>query len=416
MRILIKVITESIRQAFQQLAGNKLRTFLSLLGISIGIFCIIGVLSAVSSLESNLRGSMAKLGDNVVYIDKWPWKDLSDSWWDYLKRPYPDHDDYERLKEEMPSAALVNYIAGIGRTTLKYQSNSAEDVSIVMTTIEFDRMFNVDLAKGRFLSTSEYHYGSNKAVLGGETAEALFGIIDPVGKKIKMKGQNYEIIGVLATAGDDLINPLDFDDDIIIGYNNASRFVNLKQFGRYGGQVAVRAREGVSIQRLQDDIRGVMRSSRRLKPREEDDFAMNELSLISQAFDAFFGVLNLIGWLIGGLSILVGCVSVANIMFVSVKERTSLIGVKKALGAKEYIILLEFLLESIILCILGGLMGLLLVVGVTAIISSFLGFEIYLNATNAILGVSISVATGILAGAIPALLAARMDPVVAIRS
>lgn len=416
MLVLLKVITESIRQAWQQLSGNKLRTFLSLLGISIGIFCIIGVLSAVDSLRANLEGSMAKLGDDVIYIDKWPWKDVSDSWWDYFQRPYPDYDDYEAIKDKVPTAAIVSYWTVPDTKVIKYKDNSVEGGFLFVTTREMERIFNISLDKGRFWSASEYNNGTDKILLGYKIAESLFDRVDPIGKRVKLQGRSYEVIGTLEESGDDLINPLNFDNAIIVGYNNAARFVNLKARRSFGGTVAVKAEDNVTLEQLEDDLRGVLRSVRGLRPKEGDNFSMNTLSMVSEAFGNFFGVISIIGWVIGGFSILVGGVSVANIMFVSVKERTSLIGVKKALGAKSYIILLEFLIESIILCIFGGAIGLLLVTAIAAVLSSISPFVIFLSLTNSIIGVSISILVGLIAGVAPAYLAARMDPVEAMRS
>lgn len=415
--LFLKVFTESVRQAIAQLTGNKLRTFLSLLGISIGIFCIIGVLSAVESLEDSVQGSLAKLGDDVVYIDKWPWKDNSGDWWEYFQRPYPDHDDYEALKERMPTASLVSYWTVPGVKTLKYQRNTVEGGFLFVTTYELNRMLSIEVGKGRYWSTAEYNGGSDKVLLGFTIAEELFGAIEPVGKTVKMGGRKYEVIGVLEAAGGDLINPLDFDDAIMVTYTNAARFINLKNRNRFGGTVAVKAKDGFPLEQVQDDIRGILRSSRRLRPREDDTFAMNQLSMIADQIGGFFGVLNTVGGLIGLFSMIVGAISVANIMFVSVKERTSLIGVKKALGARQFVILLEFLTESVILCIIGGIIGLLLVVGVTSIINTYFeSFSIVLSPKFAIIGVLLSAVVGILAGAVPAGLAAKMDPVEAMRS
>jgi putative ABC transport system permease protein len=412
-----KVLSESVRQAWAQLTGNKLRTFLSLLGISIGIFCIIGVLSAVQSLEDNVSGSLAKLGDDVVYVDKWPWKDNSNDWWEIFQRPFPDYADYEALKEKMPTAGLVGYWTVPGTRTLKWQNKSVEGGFLFVTTYELDRLFNIEIGQGRYWSSSEYSNGVDKILLGDAISTELFGAVNPVGKTIKMQGRKYEVIGVLEPAGDDLINPLDFDDAILVTYNNAARFINLKNRNRFGGTVAVKAREGIEMGRLQDDIRGILRNNRRLRPREEDNFALNELSMTADALGAFFGVLNTIGFIIGGFSIVVGAISVANIMFVSVKERTSLIGVKKALGARQFVILLEFLTESVILCVIGGIMGLVLVVGITSIINTaFESFAITLSPFYAVVGVLLSALVGIAAGSVPAGLAARMDPVEAMRS
>ncbi|NJB86921.1 putative ABC transport system permease protein [Lewinella marina] len=415
--VLSKVIAESFRQAWQQLTGNKLRTFLSLLGISIGIFCIIGVLSAVQSLQKEVSGSLAKLGDDVIYIDKWPWKDNSDDWWEYYQRPYPDHDDYEALKENLATANLVSYWTVPGTRTLKYEGKAVEGGYLFVTTYELDRLFSIEIDRGRYWSTSEYRNGTDRILLGHEIAEQLFGPVNPIGREVKMQGRKYQVIGTLAPAGDDLVNPLDFDDAIMVTYNNAARFINLKTRNQFGGTIGVKAAGGVELERLQDDIRGILRANRQLRPREDDNFALNELSMTTEALGNIFGVLNVIGLVIGLFSIVVGAISVANIMFVSVKERTSLIGVKKALGARQYIILLEFLTESVILCVIGGAMGLLMVVAITSVINLFLpGFQISLSVLYAIAGVVISAVVGIFAGLVPALLAARMDPVEAMRS
>jgi len=415
--LFLKVFTESIRQAWSQLAGNKLRTFLSLLGISIGIFCIIGVLSAVDSLEKSVSGSLAKLGDDVVYVDKWPWRDASNDWWELMKRPFPDHDDYEALKERMPSASLVAYWTVPGTKALKYKKETVEGGFLVVGTFELGQLFGLEMEKGRYWTNTEYIGGADKLLLGANISEELFGALEPVGKTIKMGGRKYEVIGVLESSDGDLINPLDFDDAILVTYNNAGRFVNLKNRDSFGGNVGVKAREGVPVPQLEDDIRGVMRSARRLRPREEDNFAMNKLSMIADALGGIFSALNTVGWLIGGFSIVVGMISVANIMFVSVKERTSLIGVKKALGARRFVILLEFLTEAVILCIVGGLMGLVMVVGITSLINlSFENFTISLSVRNAIFGVTLSAIIGVLSGIIPALQAAKMDAVEAMRN
>jgi putative ABC transport system permease protein len=414
MRILLKVFAESIRQAFQQLTGNRLRSFLSLLGISIGIFCIIGVLSAVDSLEDNIRGSMEKLGNDVIYVQKWPWQDNSNSWWDIFRNPHPSYREYELVKERSRSAELTTFFMEGGPKILKWQDNVVERAFLCGVTIEFTQLFGLEFERGRFFSPAEDRYNANKVVLGNTVAEALFGEIDPVGREVKLQGGKYEVVGVLEGSGDELINPLDFDDAILVTYNKLRSFVNVNT-DRRESFIAVKARPNSDLEQLKGEIKSLVRAERRLKPREDDTFAFNELAMVSQSFDSFFGVLNLLGWVIGGFSILVGGVSVANIMFVSVKERTNLIGVKMALGAKKYIILLEFLIEAIILCLLGGLFGMVFITVAAKIITNTLDFPIYLDLGNVFLGTSMSVLIGVIAGFIPALQASRLDPVEAMR-
>ena len=415
MRIFFKIITESIRQATQQLTGNKLRSFLSLLGISIGIFCIIGVLSAVDSLEDNIRGSMEKLGNDVIYIQKWPWGDNSNNWWDLMKRPQPRFAEYEIIQEKSRSAKISTFFVGAGPRVLKWKGNSVERAFLCGVTPEFATVFGMDFYRGRFFSPSESYYSSNKVVLGYTVAEELFGPnIDPTGKTIKLQGGSYEVIGVLESAGDELINPLDFDEAVIVTYNKVRSLINVKS-RRNDTFIAVKARQGTALEKLEGEVRTLVRAERRLKPREEDTFSFNQLTMVSDQFDQFFGVLNLLGGVIGFFSILVGGVSVANIMFVSVKERTSQIGVKKALGAKRHVILLEFLIEAIILCLLGGLMGLILVYFVTQILTVAIEFPMYIDFGNVMLGSIMSIIIGVVSGFIPAWQASRLDPVEAMR-
>ena len=415
MTTFLKIIIESIAQAFHQLRANKLRSFLSLLGIAIGIFCIIGVLSAVDSLEDNVRGSLQKLGSDVVYVKKWPWADVSGSWWDYIKRPNPDHKDFEALSEKSKLARLTSFHIVIGFKTVKYRANSVENTVLIGSSLDFSKMFAIEYDKGRYFSPSEYHFGSNKIILGYKVAEELFGSIEPIGKQIKLMGRKFEVIGVIEKAGNDLLNPLDFDECIVVSYNSARGLANLKARYVFDSSVTVKAAQGVELRDLKDEMTGILRSHRRLKPKEKDSFSLNELSMISQFFDGFFNILNMIGFIIGGFSILVGGFSVANIMFVSVKERTSIIGIKKALGAKRYIILLEFLIEAVILCLIGGMIGLLLVYGVVSILSYVIEFDLYLSPSNMLWGVLGAITIGIISGFIPAIQAARMDPVEAMR-
>lgn len=415
MKTIVKVFSESVAQALGQLRSNKLRSFLSLLGISIGIFCIIGVLSAVDSLEDNVRGSLEKLGNDVLYVNKWPWADLSDSWWDYIKRPNPDHEDYEVIDERVKAADLTAFHVVIGFKTVKYKSSSVDRTVLIAASQEFSEMFQLDFAKGRYFSPAEYNYGSNKIIIGHQVAEELFGNIEPIGKQIKLSGRRYEVIGVIEKAGDDLLRILDFDDCILVSYPNGRGLANLKAQHVFEATVTVKAAEGVNLSDLKGEIKGVLRPHRGLRPREDDDFSINQLSMISAFFDNFFNVLNILGIVIGAFAMLVGGVSVANIMFVSVKERTNIIGIKKALGAKRYIILMEFLIEAIILCLLGGVIGLGLVHLITRILSGAINFELYIDFGNILLGVACSVLVGVISGVIPALKAARMDPVDAMR-
>ncbi|MFM8450156.1 MAG: ABC transporter permease [Haliscomenobacter sp.] len=419
MKTIWRIFYESLSQATQQLLGNKLRSFLSLLGITIGIFCIIGVFSAVDSLENNIRSSFDKLGQDVVYLSKFSWtEDPGSNYFKYLRRPAVTHKDFQILRERVHLADKIAFYTGIGRRVAKFRATSVERAYLFAITEDFGDVFNLEMERGRYFSPSEMKFGSNKVVLGSEVAEALFGSLDPVGKTVKISGRNLEVIGVLEKSGESIVNVMNFDPVLMISYELGRKMANLTNRNQMfdNTSVAIKAGAGVSTAFLKDEVTGILRAQRQLKPSQENDFSLNELSILSGILDGFFNVLNILGIFIGGFATLVGMFSVANIMFVSVKERTRIIGIKKALGAKSAYILLEFLIESIALCILGGVAGLVLILGVLAILTAqFDSFEFVLSMHNVILGIALSVVIGVLAGMIPALQAARMDPVEAMR-
>lgn len=413
--LLLRVFGGAVAQAVGQLTSNKVRSFLSLLGITIGIFCIIGVKAAVNSIEDNIRGSFERLGNDVVYISKMPWGgDPGENYWKYQRRPQPSYNDFENIERKVKSAKMASYNVFIGSKTIKYENNNVQNVFVIAATYNYAEILKIKFEDGRYFSPTEYNYGADAVVIGSNVAKLLFGAITPIGKEIYFSGRKLKVVGVIEATGRDVINPINFDDAAIIPYTCASKFINLKST-KIGSTLNVKAQDGVSLDELTDEVTGVLRSARRLKPVEENDFAVNQMSIIMNLLNNIFDVLNLAGFIIGGFALLVGMFSVANIMFVSVKERTNLIGIKKAIGAKKSVILLEFLIESIILCVLGGAIGLLAIFSVTWILSIFLDFDIYLSFQNALTGVLVSVIVGVIAGMIPALQASNMDPVEAMR-
>jgi len=412
----IKVIWESINQAVSSLWANKLRSFLSLLGITIGIFCIISIKSAVDSLQQNVMEGLSELGSETVYVEKYPWNDgdWESNYFKYMKRPDPDLEDYEMIKKKSRLAAKVAFSIFTGGKTIKYKSNSLDNAFIKGSSYDFQEIQKLEFVQGRHFTLSEYNSGTNKVVLGSACVKELFPNIDPIGKEIKLAGQNYKVIGVLKEEGDNDFNFMNFDDVIWISLTNARRFINIKG-NNVGQSLVVKGVPDVDNEELKAELTGILRSHRGLKPREEDNFSLMEVSALNAVLEGVFGTLNLVGVVIGMFALIVGMFSVANIMFVSVKERTNIIGIKKAIGAQKGIILLEFLVEAIFLCIIGGLMGLLFSYIMIIVISNVADFEMVMTFRNAMWGIIISIAVGIISGIIPAYLAARMDPVVAIR-
>ena len=397
--------------------ANRLRTILSLLGITIGIWCVVLVLSAVDSLADTLKNSFQKLGNDVVYMSVIPWdKPMTPEEFErYLRRPFPNYNDYHAITDRVTTAQMASYSALIGTKTLQYRSVSASNIFVVGVTDKYPDIFGLEFAYGRSFNTSEYERGDDKIIIGYEVAKALFGEgVDPTGIPIRVLGRKMEVLGVLKKEGKSLINPINFDQVALIGYHTVRKFLNLDKIK--GGGVNVKAMPGVPLEQLKSDVEWVVRANRHTKPREESSFALNSLSIITNALDSFFAIVRWAGLFIGFFSLLVGAFSVANIMFVSVKERTGIIGIKMALGAPRVVILTEFLLESVILSLLGGMFGLLLVYAATFFASYYFEYTITLSLVNIAIGVVSSASIGIIAGIIPAYGASRMDPVEAIRS
>lgn len=414
--IIFKLIIESFRQAFQALRANKLRTVLSLLGIMIGIYSIIVVKSAVDSFQDSIMNGFSELGSDVIYIDKFPWTEEGDNnWWKYMKRPEPSLDDYEAINRKSKKAIAASFTAFMGGKTIKYKSSSVENAFIMGVSPEYEKIQSLAIEEGRYFSPLEEANAREVVILGSAVANALFENQQAVGKEVKLMGKKYLIVGVLKAEGESMFNIIDFDEAIILSLNNLRRLVPIED-SNLGIMLQVKGKSGYSLQEVKDEMAGILRSVRKLRPREDNNFALNEITMLNQMLEGIFGVVNKAGLFIGIFSLIVGMVSVANIMFVSVKERTSLIGVKKALGAKRSIILLEFLIEAIILCLIGGFIGIILVFITLKVISAVAPLTLFLSTGNLILGLGCSIVVGILAGIIPAINASNLDPVEAIRS
>jgi len=414
-QLLIKIIYESILQGLHQLTANKLRTFLSLLGITIGIFSIVSVQSAIDSMKYSIKNSFSELGSDVVYIDTNPWdEDDDDNWRKYEKFPEPSYEEYVQLKERLDLADKVAFNIFTGGSAIKYNASSVEGAFIMGPTFDYGEIANLKFKSGRWFTPIEYQQGSNKLILGATIASELFQDINPIGKYVKMYGAKFQVIGVVEENGDNLFSPIPYDIATIMPLTKLRQILNIKD-ERNGRLLNAKAKDGISLDELKDEIIANLRAIRQIRPIEENNFFVNNISMLNGIIDSVFGIMTFVGYIIGVFALIVGLFSVANIMFVSVKERTNLIGVKKALGARRNIILMEILTEAIILCIIGGLVGLLLVYGVLTLISNLSDFAVGLTMWNAIYGVGLSIITGILSGLLPALNASKLDPVVAMR-
>jgi len=406
-----RLFMEALHFAWQAIVNNRLRTFLSLLGVTIGIVAIISVFTIVDALEKNVRDSVESLGENVVYIQKWPWGGSGEyQWWKYYKRPKVTFKEFKQIKERCANANTVAFSFG-GSRTVKNGNNVLENVEVNGISYEYPQILSFNMADGRFFTQSEMISGKNFVLIGHNVAEALFDF-NHVGEIIKISGINAKVIGVIEKQGESITGN-SHDDKALCSYLFAKRFLNER---RSAPVIMVSTLDGVTNDELKNELRGIMRTIRRVRPMEDDNFSMNEVSLIKQGLDQLFSVIGMAGWIIGGFSILVGGFGIANIMFVSVKERTKIIGIQKALGAKNIFILLQFLFESIFLCVLGGVFGLVIVWILATVAGNMLDFNMNLTTQNIILGLWVSAIIGVISGIIPAFSASRMNPVDAIRS
>jgi putative ABC transport system permease protein len=413
--LFLKLFRESFLFAFDALRQNKLRTMLSLLGVTIGIFTIIAVLSAVATLRNNLQKSVNKLGSNSIYIQKWPWIGGEDfPWWKYLQRPVPRLHDFDEVQRRSQTAEAVSYEISIDNRVIKYQSNTVEGAQIDAVSQEHNKTWNFDFKEGRYFTEIESRTGAPVTIIGYDIADNLFPGGNAIGKQIKVMGRYVTIIGVFAKEGQDILGISD-DKEVLLPLNFAKNIVDI-QNEKYNPQIVVKGKDGLTDGDVEAEMEQLMRSIRRLRPNQEDNFSLNKTTLLTNQLDIVFRVFNIVGLIIGGFSVVVGGFGIANIMFVSVKERTNIIGIQKSLGAKNYFIMLQFLIESIVLCLVGGIIGLLFVFVGTFLLKAAADIQVVLDIGNIIAGVSTSIAIGVISGIIPAYSASRLDPVEAIRS
>jgi len=410
-------VKESFLFALGALRQNLLRTLLSLLGVTIGIFSIISVYTVVDSLEKNLKQSLSFLGSDVIYVEKWPWTFTNPNyaWWDFWKRPTSNFEEFSYLKKAVKSHDGVAVFRTKPGNIVKYGSNNIDGVALQGVTFDFNKVSDVKIEVGRYFSEKEIEVGKNVVLIGSDVAEALFPKISPIGKDVKIKGLKFRVIGVLEKVGESLMNvganadvncitPLFFFDKI---YSN----------NRYGpeGRLAFKGKAtDDGLEKLESEITFALRRYRSIKPNEDNNFAINRPEMITGMVTSIFDAISVAATIIGLFAILVGGFGIANIMFVSVKERTNIIGIQKSLGARNYFILSQFLFESVLLSLLGGAAGLLLVYFITLIPQDVL--TLFISLSNIITGLAISCTIGLISGLIPAYMASKLDPVIAIRA
>lgn len=417
MRRVIEILGSSLNLTWQEFKSHKLRTLLSLSGVGFGILCIIGVLATVNSLEYAVQQDIKALGSNTIYIDKWDYSAGGNDypWWKYVNRPTPKYDEVELLRQKVPAIGYIAFNNNIN-APIEYNGSVLTGLNYYGVSADFDKLQPVEVGEGRYFQQMEFEQGTGVIVLGYLVAENLFGsdVKKGIGQELKLKdGKRAVVVGILKKKGKSIIGGWDYDNNVLITRN----FMKTMAKEEYTNpSILVSGKEHIPLEQLKDELLGAMRSIRKLKPTQEDNFSLNDINTLSGFATSIFDGVNKGGWAIATLSLIVGMFGVANIMFVTVRERTSQIGLKKAIGAKRITIMTEFLLESSFLCIMGGLLGLLVVVILTFVLSAIFGFSVFIAPGIIMLAISICIVVGVLAGIIPASIAARMDPVVAIRS
>ena len=420
--IFVKLIRESVAFAFSQLQGDKFRTFLSLFGVSIGIFSIVAIFTAIDALQENVRRGFDTIGSDIVQINKWPMMGEDEEgnadmtqvfkWWEYSKRPNTSYEDYKFLKANSQMGQDFSFSI-FNSSTVRYGRKSINRVSIGSVTHSFNQITKFEVEQGRYFTPDEDLRGTAVAVIGHEIAASLFETENPIGKKINLGPATATVIGVIEKQGESMVSIGDFDNSIFVPLNFGRYMVNPRWADN---SIYTRPREGISQENLVDELRMLMRAHRRLAPGQKNNFSVSTMSFIMDSVQQVFSMINVVGWVIAGFSLLIGGFGIANIMFVSVKERTNIIGIQKALGAKKYVIMAQFLVEAAVLAVAGGIIGILLVlVGVLAIPESE-SFTLTLSAANIFSGVLIATVIGLLAGLIPAWVGASLNPVDAINS
>ena len=414
MLVYLRLLRESFTFAMNALRTNKLRTLLSLLGVTIGIFSIIAVLAAVDSLDQKIKKSLSSLDKNTIYLTAESFGPSEIPRWKEEQFPNVNYEEYQYLKNNLPDAQQLAYQIFTRAEIIKYETKSVSSVNVVPVSQEFIDIQGLEFTSGRFYNEAESNSGTAVIVIGDEIAKSLFENLDPIGKQIRMYGQKFTVIGILKKQGAGLFGDSN-DTSVFIPVN----FIR-KMYGDNNDTmlpvIVIKPSKGIDMEAFKADISQKLRTMRGVKTAEIDNFFINVFSGFTDFLDGIISSMNAGGWMIAGFSLLVGGFGVANIMFVSVKERTNLIGIQKSLGAKNKFILFQFLFEAIILCVIGGLIGIILVWLIAIVLTKVLEFDFVLSFFNICLGTGLAAIIGLVSGILPAISASKLDPVEAIRS
>jgi putative ABC transport system permease protein len=414
MKRLLYELTESFRIAFAQIRANKLRSVLTALGVIIGIVAVTLMGTAIRGIDTGFTKSLAMLGDDVLYVQKWPWGGVED-WWNYANRPPirpEDADKINRIIEQTPNSLLEVAVPVSARgNSVKAGENKVSGVFTIGTTADYGRLISADFSEGRLFNDTEAAGGRPVCVLGFDVAEALFQNRSSIDQTVMIGGHPFTVIGVVAKQGS-FLGLFSFDNQAILPLEAFRKYFSVRR----GAEIRVKITDKTRVADAREELTGAMRRVRAQLPGERDNFNINEQSAFKAQLDPIKQGIALAGLFITGLSLFVGAIGIMNITFVSVKERTKEIGTRKALGARRRTILLQFLIEAVSICLIGGFVGLGLTYGlVLAVGAAFPAIPVEFSVSLVFISMAVSIFTGIISGFAPAWGASRLDPVVALR-
>jgi putative ABC transport system permease protein len=415
MLVYLRLLKESFGFAMNALRSNKLRTLLSLLGVTIGIFSIIAVLAAVDSLDSKIKKDLSGLDKNSIYLMRFSFGPSNVPRWKREQFPDVKYEEYEFIRKSVNGVDKIAFNLFTNNEPIKYEEKTVGSASIEPTTNEFENIEGVEIDQGRFFNEAESNSGVPVIILGYEVATGLFDNLEfALGKKIRLYGQRFTVIGIMKKQGFSTMG--DSKDNSVFIPVNFLRKLFGDNSSKFTPAILIKPEAGVDIEEFKAELSQKLRSFRGTKDGEIDPFFINVFSSFTDLIDGIIGQMNVVGWIISGFSLLVGGFGIANIMFVSVKERTNLIGIQKSLGAKNKFILFQFLFEAVILSVIGGIIGLIMVWLITFVLTNVLDFEFVLGFGNVFLGTGLAAIIGLISGILPAISASKLDPVEAIRT
>lgn len=399
---------EGMKISLRALGINKTRSALTTLCIIIGIV-LVTLMNAVSNgMDREFDNSMAMLGQNVIYVEKQPWNQGPDyKWWEYTNRRDMRLSYVDEIRESSRYARFVSAAAARG-TTIRYSDRSADGVFLAGVTQSYFNTAGLDIARGRLFTPEEVRRGAKVAVLGATLAESLFEHENPLGRRIRVGGQRFDVIGVLQKQGM-FLGLADMDRRATVPISAYGQIFGL----RSGLQIGVKFAGEAELEEGKYEVEGIMRRIRQLDAAEENDFEINEPAAFEAQLASFKAGLYLVGGALTALSLLIGGIGVMNIMFVSVRERTKEIGIRMAVGAKSWEILYQFLIEAVFMCLLGGVIGLALAWPISLLINQIFVASIDLGVV--LIAFLLCSLVGVAFGFIPAYRAAKSDPIESLR-